>query len=302
MAKGDHSRMQNQVNQQTGLAQNNLNNLRTDVTGNMQNFQNRYNVAADQASSDYSNLMNRGNDYYGSVMNEPLQNFESRGGYENFANTGGFSDSDLQNMRARSVAPMRAVYANANADVDRQRSLQGGYAPNAIAARAKMARELSYNLGDMASNVEAGIADQIRQGKLAGLSGLTNIDNALLNARTARMGLGGDALKGMAALYGEAPGAAQMYGNELGNSMNSRVNIENLQNDVMKNALTGQNMVSNTAGNTASVLGNVAQAANIAGTIAGMANPGVAAAQSLTKGVGGKSRPSYEPNDTNGWG
>lgn len=285
MAKGDHQRMQNQVNYQGGLAQNNLNNLRTNITRQNQGLENRYNVAADAAANDYNNLMGQGGNYFSTVMGEPLQDFAARGGYQNFADTGGFSGQDLQNIRARSIAPMRAVYANANADVDRQRALQGGYAPNVIAARAKMARELSYNLGDMATNVEANIADQVRQGKLAGLSGLNSIDAALLNARTQRMGLGGDALKGMAALYGETPGQASMYGNQMLNSSNQALGVEDNQNKIMQNVLGGQNNVSNTAGNFQSAMGNAQSVANLVGTGAQIAtNPG-----KVGTGGGGKS-------------
>lgn len=108
-----------------------------------------------------------GNNDYSSIMQ----------GYRNFAETGGFSPDDLANIRARSVSPIRAVYANAKRDVERQKSLQGGYSPNYNATMAKLAREQSYTQADAAVNREADLAELIRSGKLAGLEGMLRASN-----------------------------------------------------------------------------------------------------------------------------
>ena len=108
--------------------------------------------------------------------------FRSYGGFSEFANTGGFSEGDIANMRARGVSPVRAAYANAEREVGRQRSLQGGYSPNAIAAQVKMAREGGQAAADAIQNVEAGIAQQRQQGRLAGLTGMSGIEGQRLGA------------------------------------------------------------------------------------------------------------------------
>lgn len=265
MAKGDHSRLQNQVNYQGGTAQNNINNLRTNLTRQNQGLENRFNVGADRGEADYSNLMGLGSGMLGNILGGGSRNFGAYGGYQNFANTGGYSDQDKQDIRARSVAPLRATYANANAAVDRQRRLQGGYAPNYIAAKAKMARELGYGLADANTNVEASLADAIRQGKLAGLGGMTNIDSALMQNDTQRLGLGNSLFNALGNLYGTAPGMAQMYGNQLLNSSGQQLQTEGLQNDIMRALIGGQNQVGQTPGNTASVLGNLGGIFDVAG-------------------------------------
>lgn len=279
MPKGDHKRMQNQVDYQGGLAQNHLNNLRSDLTRQNQGMENRFNVAADRGNQDYLNLMNLGGSMLGNIMGGPSQGFGAYGGYQNFANTGGYSDQDISNIRARSTAPMRATYANAMADVDRQKKLQGGYAPNAIAAKAKMARELSYGLADASTNAEAAIADSIRQGKLSGLGGMTNIDNALLNNETQRLGLGNSMFGQLGNLYGTAPGMAQMYGNQMLNSSGQQLQTAGLQNDIMRAILGGQNQVSNTQGNFQSAMSNINSGLQVGSNLAklfsgfGGANP-----------------------------
>src|SRR5215471_5118170 len=127
MAKHDDARARGRIDQQYGLAQNNLDNLRNDmVIPQAQQMWNNYSNAAANAFHDYGDLM---------------------GGYKNFAATGGYSPSDLSAIRARSVSPIRAIYANANREVDRGKSLSG-YSPNFNASKAKMAREQSYALSD----------------------------------------------------------------------------------------------------------------------------------------------------------
>ena len=201
--------------------------------------------------------MGTGKGLLGTILNGPMQNFGAYGGYQDFANTGGFTPQNIQDMRARSAAPMRAVYANAQDNLNRQRALTGGYSPNYAAASAKMARELGYGLADASTNTEASLADMIHKGKLEGLGGMTNIDQALLGAQTQRLGLANNTLGQMGNIYGTAPGQAQMYGNQMLNSSGQQLQAGGLQNDIMRNYLTGQNNVANTQGNTAAVLGNI---------------------------------------------
>ena len=109
--------------------------------------------------------------------------YESYGGMKEFSTTGGYSGQDINNMRARGMSPIRAAYANAERNIGQQRSLQGGYSPNAIAAQAKMAREQGQSMADAGQNVEAGIADMRNKGRLAGLQGMGNIEQARQQAQ-----------------------------------------------------------------------------------------------------------------------
>jgi hypothetical protein len=109
--------------------------------------------------------------------------FQSYAGYQNFSQTGGYSPQDIANMRARGMSPIRTAYGNAERNIAQQRSLQGGYSPNAIAAQVKMAREQGQGMADAAQNVEAGIAQNRATNRLAGLGGMSNIEQAQLNAQ-----------------------------------------------------------------------------------------------------------------------
>jgi hypothetical protein len=163
--------------------------------------------------------------------------FKSYGGYEEFSKTGGYSPEDMANMRSRGVSPIRAAYANAERNVGRQRALQGGYAPNAIATQAKMAREQGQGMADATQNVEAGLAEARNRGRLSGLGGMEGIEGQRLNAQLQTGQFNADqdlraqmfnaqadqednlnqmrALQGMTSLYGTTPGMANNFGNLL---------------------------------------------------------------------------------------
>lgn len=112
-------------------------------------------------------------------------------GFQDFAKTGGFSAADLANIRARAVSPVRAVYARAQENVNRQRALQGGYSPGFGVLQARMARQQGQGISDAATNAEAAIAEMVQQGKLAGLQGMAGTEARTAGSRTSGGSSGG---------------------------------------------------------------------------------------------------------------
>jgi hypothetical protein len=108
--------------------------------------------------------------------------FKSYEGMEEFSKTGGYSPQDIANMRSRGISPIRAAYGNAEREMGRQRSLQGGYSPNAFAATARMAREGGQAAADATQNVEAGLAEARNQGRRYGLTGMQGTEGQRLGA------------------------------------------------------------------------------------------------------------------------
>lgn len=98
------------------------------------------------------------------------------------AESGGYSEGDKSELRARGVSPIRSVYANAQSGLDRSKSLQGGYSPGHTAATSKLARELSDRIAGQTSNVNADIADKVAQGKMAMAPQLGNITSRVNDA------------------------------------------------------------------------------------------------------------------------
>jgi hypothetical protein len=239
MAKGDDKRAKNMVTADQSRYFDQQGPMMNNLTG-------RWNQASDAGQSDYGDIMNRYRSFLGgntgvggaagggiaqSSYSDP---FNSYGGYQDFSKTGGYSGEDVSNLRARGASPVRAVYANAERELNRNRALQGGYSPNFAAASAKMAREQSQGGADAMQNVNAGLAQMVQQGKLAGLGGMAGIEgqrlnadlqNSMFNAGQANS-MSGEAaanqlrgLQGMNSMYGTTPGMSNMFGDQLINTM-----------------------------------------------------------------------------------
>ncbi len=187
------------------------------------------------------------------------------GGYQNFAETGGFSPQDLSNIRARSNAPIRGVYSQANAAVDRQRRIQGGYSPNYTASKAKMAREQAYSSADASTNTEAMIAQLLQSGKLAGLGGMAQVGTA---------GRGQDlaSIQGQTSLYGANPGLASTFGQQVTQNRAQDLEGQQLQQAIDELRVKGILGEAGVAGNTSNVLGTASQILSLIGQGAGAAS------------------------------
>ncbi len=254
----------------------------------------------------YSDLANNGGGYGWDPMMRGAFG-QAISGYGDFANTGGFSDQGISDIRARAVAPMRSMYGQAQNDIDRNRSLSGGSA-NYNASKAKMSRELGYGLADASTNAEAQIAQMIQQGRLAGLSGLsstgaagqglsTDIDS--LNAQMKLAGLSGmdsidarnaaagasagarsDAnaqdlfkarmgiLGGVQDMYGTNPGLLNTTGNQLLQADQNLLSGQQLQNQIGMGLIDGTQGLQNIPGNFQQGLNNVGGVINLAGQVA----------------------------------
>jgi hypothetical protein len=224
--------------------------------GNYTNMMNMYQGIASGANSGGPGRSSSGGSGTGGTYTPFLAGykdpFNSYAGFTEFSTTGGYSPEDIANMRARGISPIRAAYANAERELQRGRSLQGGYSPNMAAAQVKMAREQGQSAADATQNVEAGLAEARNRGRLAGLTGMSGIEGQRLSADVdiskfnanqqsqaqaanigARRSAGAsssaakqagvnaqlDALSGMRSLYGTTPGMSQMFGNQAINTV-----------------------------------------------------------------------------------
>ena len=242
MAKYDDSRSRNQI----GFAQQRGNELNTGVregviTPQLDAFRNYYQDAANRGIGERQNII--GN-------YAPIQ-----AGYQNFANTGGFSPTDISNLRGRALAPTNAVYGAALRGVNQQRTLQGGYSPGYGTLMARMARDKSQQLSDANLGVEASLADMIRQGKLQGLQGLESVN------------------RGLSGLYGTAPGEAGLFGNQLLAGTNQLLESTQQSNQLNQAAAQQQIAASQLPGKYQSALGNIGSTLGTIGQVASIAYP-----------------------------
>ncbi len=242
--------------------------LENEMGGVSQNFMGRFNKSADQATQDYGDIMGGYKNFMSSFkpsfervnyqrpgeLNEAFGYLrEAMPGYREFAKTGGYSPQDIQELRARGIAPIRSAYGNTMMEMDRSRALGGaGGAPNYIAAASKAQRELPGQMADAMTGVNAQLAQDIRQGRLAGLAGIHGVGGTMgglagddasrgLQASLAnqgadlqaqQMGMQGrlGALSGMQSLYGTTPGMANMFGNQALNAYGQRAGMDQARN------------------------------------------------------------------------
>jgi len=73
---------------------------------------------------------------------------------------GTYSAQDQADIRERGISPIRSVYANAQRNLNRSKNL-AGYSPNYAAVSAKMAREMSSQLSDATTRVNAQLAQDV---------------------------------------------------------------------------------------------------------------------------------------------
>jgi len=230
--------------------------------------------------------------------------FKSYEGFTDFSKTGGYSPQDIANMRARGTSPVRAAYANAEREIGRQRALQGGYSPNAFALQGRMAREQGQLGADAMQNVEAGLAEARNTGRLAGLTGMTDIEKQRLaaeidvnkynvgnknaaaqsnagarnaaaagsaanNAAAAAASRGDqlNALRGMTSLYGTTPAMAQLYGDQVLSAIgqSGTMGQRTVENQVKANAAPGK--FEQTTDRINSGIDTGTKIANLAGTV-----------------------------------
>lgn len=261
--------------------------LENEMTPISQNFMGNYNTAVGQNTKDYGNIMGGYQDYMQNIpkptqfawnkvdASRPAELGESYDtlrsalpGYREFAATGGYSPQDIQELRARGTSPIRAAYGNANMQLDRSKALGSGGA-NYNAAAAKMARESAYGMSDAMTNVNAGLADAIRQGRLSGLAGVSGIGSTmggLSSAEAQRMlqanmansqgslqaaGMSEQSmqdsmrnrlagLSGQTSLYGTTPAMSAMFGNQALNAYGQRAGLESNRMSQGTNAISQQ--------------------------------------------------------------
>lgn len=86
---------------------------------------------------------------------------------QELAETGGYSEQNKNDIRARGISPIRSIYSSAQRGLDRSKSLSGGYSPNYAAASAKMAREQAGQISGATTKVNADLAQSVAQNRLS---------------------------------------------------------------------------------------------------------------------------------------
>jgi hypothetical protein len=117
------------------------------------------------------------------LYNNAIGNFNSLGGgnagsmmgngvFGDLANTGGFSDADKANYRARATSNVPAFFSGVHDQLQNQNRVNHGMNAGYTAQMSKLARDQGQASQNATMNAEGSLHDMINQGKLAGASGL----------------------------------------------------------------------------------------------------------------------------------
>ena len=113
---------------------------------------------------------------YTKAIGQPVGGGDIFSAYGNLANTGGFSPEDISAMRQQATAPAQGAFEAARNQIMRNAAVQGN-APNTAAALSRLGRQQSESMGSLGTQAMGNIAQLQQQGKLYGLSGLSNLAN-----------------------------------------------------------------------------------------------------------------------------
>ena len=129
----------------------------------------------------------------GGMTPEDIERYRDKG-YEEFANTGGYSPEMIQYSRGNALAPLRAQARGDQAALERSAQMSG-YAPGLGAAIQSQRRGSAQSLGRTASENEQALQEAILKGRQYGITGRANQEQALQDLLQ-RGKLGGTELAG----------------------------------------------------------------------------------------------------------
>jgi hypothetical protein len=138
----------------------------------------------------------------GGVDAEGQNRMRGMGVYDEFSKTGGYSDQDVANARARGSSGVPALYGRVRDEASRLGRVQGGGGPGQAALMSRLARDQSRGITEASRETELGIKDAVNKGRQWGTEGVSRSEGSLqdLLSKNKLAGLGGvvDATSGMA--------------------------------------------------------------------------------------------------------
>lgn len=154
-----------------------------DVLSQYKNLGPAFNTAQQAAiGGDVSKLREFGNT--GGLDAEATNRMRGLGVYDEFAKTGGYSDTDVANIKAQALSPISSIYGGLRNEMSRRRAVTGGYSPGFDASTRALSRDASRQITDTSLNANVGIRDRINAGRLQGTAGLVGAEQNLQGLKT----------------------------------------------------------------------------------------------------------------------
>ena len=177
----------------------------------------------------------------GGLDDEAIGRFRGSGVFDEFARTGGYSDADQANIRARALSPIGSYATGTQDELNRRRSVQGGFAPGFDSASQSLRRGAARGIVDASLGAELGIKERVNAGRMGGARALSQAEGNLQGLRTGNMFAGMTGAGGMemsmqnAINSGRLSGAGGLHQMSLADMEAQGFNASNLQQANMFN-------------------------------------------------------------------
>ncbi len=111
-------------------------------------------------------------------------------GYDEFARTGGWSDTERADFRDRATSAIPAMYRTQADEAARLTNIQGGGGAGLLAAASRANRQGAQNLATAARDAEIDLGGAVREGRRWGIEGIANTEAAIQERQGANRGIG----------------------------------------------------------------------------------------------------------------
>lgn len=123
----------------------------------------------------------------GGLDSNSMSRMRGMGVFDEYADTGGYSNVDKANIRTRALAPISANAKAASDELGRRRIVQGGYMPGFDASTRALRRDTARSMADTSLDAELGIRDRVDANRQWGAGNVTSSEGAAQNLRTGNM-------------------------------------------------------------------------------------------------------------------
>lgn len=198
MAKGEAKKTNKYIDQERDFANRQYGGIDNALMGRLSGAQQRGDQAYNAAYGGYNDLLGRirsgsgGSGNYSEIANrfkafgdsggiddEGKARIRGNGVFDEFARTGGLSEGDKANLRARSTATLPSFYDQLSNELSRGKAVQGGYSPGYDAQAAALARDKAYGANRVAAEAEGDIVDRVTAGRQWGAGSLSSAEQGL---------------------------------------------------------------------------------------------------------------------------
>lgn len=97
-------------------------------------------------------------------------------GYDEFAKTGGWSDTERADYRDRATSVIPSMYQQQMADAARMRNVGGGNADSFLAGASRLNRQSSQDMVAAARDAEIDLGHEVREGRKWGIKGISDTE------------------------------------------------------------------------------------------------------------------------------